>query len=587
MTTAVGGGSQFVDLGELVGEVRSGDRIGVGGALLTRLPLAALHALARSGAKNLTYASWGGGIPLEILLGAGAVDRIVFCFSSLDIFGLAPLFRRALEEKSVEVEELPAYAFTARLEAALQNVPFMPFRLPGGSDLLMADAIETHLDEATGERDIGFAPRLDLDCFLMHAQRADEAGNVEVSGARGMDTTAAFASHKVLATVEEVVPVGSLGSLRHSFVIPRHFVRAIAVVPHGAYPTSCLPFYTADFAALADLTSSSPPRELPLAAPAVLHRIRDAATLGVDRVRDAVHEMASTRDEAAPDPAIASVDELMVCWLARQFDDESICSAGAVSPLAVTSYLLAKATHAPNLTIFMTSGGLLDVALRPMLLSLGEALDTATAAVQCGGEDSYRWYYQQGRVSYEVVTSAQIDRHARTNNISVTSPSGRTVRLPGQGGMADVADLHQNFLLYLTRQSPLSLVDSVEHVSASRCLHDPDARRRAGLRPGSVGLITNLGVFGFDGTRSELVLETLHPGVTLEEMRGAMGFDPVLAKEIGVTDGPSPETLACLRKEVDPLGIRRLEFAPAKDRSALLSACIESERQLVERALRR
>ncbi|MCU1495255.1 MAG: Glutaconate CoA-transferase subunit [Acidimicrobiaceae bacterium] len=586
MTAAVGGVSRIVGLDELVGVVRSGDRIGVGGALLTRLPLGALHALARSGTKNLTYASWGGGIPLEILLGAGAVDRIVFCFSSLDIFGLAPLFRRALEEKSVEVEELPAYAFTARLEAAMQNVPFMPFRLPGGSDVFWTDAFETHLDDATGERDIGFAERLDLDCFLMHAQRADEAGNLEISGARGMDTTAAFAARKVLATVEEVVPVGSLGLLRHSFVIPRHFVEAIAVVPHGAYPTSCLPCYTADFAALADLTASSPPRELPLPAPAVLHRLGEAATLGVDRVRAVVRETAATLDEAVVVPETASIDELMVCWLARQFDDESICSAGAVSPLAVTAYLLAKAMHAPNLTIFMTSGGLLDVALRPMLLSLGEALDTTSAAVQCGGEDSYRWYYQQGRVSYEVVTSAQIDRRARTNNISVTSPSGRTVRLPGQGGMADVADLHQNFLLYLTRQSSLSLVDSVEHVSASRSLHDPDARRRAGLRPGSVGLITNLGVFGFDAARGELVLETLHPGVTLDEMGGAMGFEPLLADGLGETEMPSPEMLACLRDEIDPIGIRRLEFAPAKDRSALLSACIESERELVERALR-
>jgi glutaconate CoA-transferase subunit A len=585
MTAADGSVAKFVGLDDLVAAVHSGDRLGVGGALLTRLPLAALHALARSGITNLTYASWGGGIPLEILLGAGAVDRIVFCFSSLDIFGLAPLFRGALEEKSVEVEEWPAYGFASRLDAALQNVPFMPFRLPGGSDLLVGDAVETHLDDATGERDIGFATRLDLDCFLMHAQRADEAGNIEISGARGMDATAAFAARRVLATVEEIVPVGSLGTLRHSFVIPRHFVEAIAVVPYGAYPTSCLPCYTADFDGLAEVTASSPPRELPPPGRVVLDRIAGAASLTLGRVRAAVRDSAATAAEAGATPVGASIDELMVCWLARQFDDESICSAGAVSPLAVTSYLLAKAMHAPNLTIFMTSGGLLDVALRPMLLSLGEALDTAGAAVHCGGEDSYRWYYQQGRVSYEVVTSAQIDRRARTNNIAVTSPSGRTVRLPGQGGMADVADLHQNFLLYLTRQSPLSLVDSVEHVSAARSLHDPNARRRVGLRPGSVGLITNLGAFGFDATRGELVLETLHPGVTLEDMRGAMGFEPTLAEELGVTDMPSAEMLARLREEVDPIGIRRLEFAPAKERSSLLAACIDAERELIERAL--
>src|SRR6266576_3172952 len=108
-------GAPFVPLPELVAAVADGSRVGVGGALLTRLPLAALHALAARRPRDLTYVSWGGGIPLEILLGAGAVGRIVFCFSSLDIFGLAPLFRRAVEEDRVAIDEWPAFAFTARL----------------------------------------------------------------------------------------------------------------------------------------------------------------------------------------------------------------------------------------------------------------------------------------------------------------------------------------------------------------------------------------------------------------------------------------------------------------------------------------
>ena len=290
-------------------------------------------------------------------------------------------------------------------------------------------------------------------------------------------------------------------------------------------------------------------------------------------------------DGPEPDEPAASTDELMVCWLARRFDNESICSAGAVSPLAVTSYLLAKATHAPGLTIFMTSGGLLDVAARPMLLSLGEALDTSSAAVLCGGEDSYRWYYQQGRVTCEVVTAAQIDRIGRTNNIEVTSPSGRRVRLPGQGGMADVADLHRDFILYLTRQSTLTLVESVERTSASRSLAGPEARRRAGLVPGDVALITNLGAFVFDPTRGELVLESLHPGVTIEDIRQATGFELTTSVSLHETEPPSASMLRVLRHEIDPLGIRRLEFLPAKERGRLLEECISAEQHLVGKAL--
>ena len=275
----------------------------------------------------------------------------------------------------------------------------------------------------------------------------------------------------------------------------------------------------------------------------------------------------------------------MACWLAAQVENASVCSAGAVSPLASTAYLLAKATYAPDAAIFMTSGGLLDVAVRPALLSLGEALDTASAVAQCGGEDSYRWYYQHGLVTLEAVTVAQIDRRGRTNNITVTTPSGRRVRLPGQGGMADVADLHQNFVLYLTRHSPLTLVESVERVSAARSLFDPAKRRAAGLQPGVVKLVTNLGVFGYEADLGELVLTHLHPGVTLDELRAATGFEPAVAPDLAVTPAPPPELLRVLRTEIDPLGLRRLEFASAKERGELLAACIAAEQELIDQAI--
>ena len=569
----------FVSVEELVAQVNDGDRIGVGGAL----PLTALYALAQRGPRGLEYASWGGGIPLEILLGANAVSKVVFCFSSLDIFGLAPLFRKSLEEGTVTFEEWPAFAFSAGLEAAKQNLPSMPFRMPRGSDLFDHGLHVLRSPDSTPEIEVALAPRRDLDVFLMHAQRVDEAGNVEICGARGMDALAVFAARRVLVTAEEVVPHGALGALKGSFVIPRDVIHSIAIAPFGAYPTSCLPHYIADFDALATITATSPPPRPSSPDPQSVQRLRGAPTISHQRIREAVAELVAER---APDVGPATVDEIMVAWLAQRVTSESICSAGAVSPLAVTSYLLAKATHAPGASIMMTSGGLVDIALRPMLLSLGEALDTSSAALHCGGEDTYRWYYQQGRVSCEVVASAQIDRHARTNNIEVISPKGRRVRLPGQGGMADVADLHQNFILYQTRQSALSFVEDVARVSASRSLHSPEERQRAGLRPGEVHLITNLGCYRFDASVQELVLVSVHPGVTLDEVRDATGFDLKISSELAETSVPSAESLRVLREEVDPLGLRRLEFVPAQDRQQLLRDCIAAEDALIWRALK-
>ena len=96
----------FLDLPDAASLVADGDRLGVGGALFSRLPLALVAELARRQCRDLTYVSWGGGLPLELLLQADAVRKIVFCFSSLDVFGLAPRFRRALEEHPVSYTHL-------------------------------------------------------------------------------------------------------------------------------------------------------------------------------------------------------------------------------------------------------------------------------------------------------------------------------------------------------------------------------------------------------------------------------------------------------------------------------------------------
>jgi glutaconate CoA-transferase subunit A len=279
----------------------------------------------------------------------------------------------------------------------------------------------------------------------------------------------------------------------------------------------------------------------------------------------------------------ATPDEIMVCWLASQFSDDSICSAGAVSPLAVTSYLLAKKTHAPAMTIITSGGAFVDIAARPALLALADPLDYGTSVLHAGGNDTYHLYYQQGFVTHEVVTAAQIDQYAQTNNIAVVSPSGRRIRLPGQGGMGDVANLHVNFLLYLTRHSPLSLVEKVEFSSAARAILTPEERSRCGLKPGKVELVTDLCVFELDQDTRTLVVASVHPHVTLDQVEKQTGFRVKVSRSLRETPMPTPEQLRVLRDEVDPLGLRRLEFVPSRERAALLRDIIAWEEHLIER----
>ena len=216
----------FLDLPAAADLIADGDRIGVGGALFSRLPLALVGELIRRKRRDLTYVTWGGGLPLELLLQADAVRKVVFCFSSLDIFGLAPRFRRALEEGRVEVEELPALAMAQGFEAALQRLPSLPFQLPVGSDILDRSSLTRVSPDPVAGVPVGSAAALHLDSFLLHAQRADTAGNVELTGALGMDLLAPFAARNVVVSVEEIVPAGTLQSERRGHVIPHHFVRS-------------------------------------------------------------------------------------------------------------------------------------------------------------------------------------------------------------------------------------------------------------------------------------------------------------------------------------------------------------------------
>jgi glutaconate CoA-transferase subunit A len=123
---------QILTLDELAQLVPGGIRLGIGGVHLSRLPVALIQKIAALGRRDFTFVSWGGGLPLELLLEAGAVRKLVFCFSSLDIFGLSPRFRKALETNAVEVEEWSALAMIQGLHAAHFNLPEMPFQLPAG-----------------------------------------------------------------------------------------------------------------------------------------------------------------------------------------------------------------------------------------------------------------------------------------------------------------------------------------------------------------------------------------------------------------------------------------------------------------------
>ncbi len=592
--------TKFVSLGELAEQVPSGASIGVGGVHLARLPIALIETVLKLGRKDFTFVSWGGGLPLELFLEGNALRKLVFCFSSLDILGLAPRFRAALETGSVEVEEWSALAMIQGLHAAFYNLPEMPFQIPSGSDLMSkGDFWKQTKSPFTGEM-VGQARRLDVDVALLHAQRADRDGNIEIQGARGIDLSLLGASKEKYFTVEEIVEVGKLGDAPKSYVLPRSFVTAIAHVPKGAYPTSCLPYYTTDYQRLVDYVRTEEQRKKASAvAPPDQKSEKPASGTAADRFKPATDRMeflqraAQVRLRALTPERLArfgqhiasetpyTTDELLAVLLAHEYDNSSVCSVGSVSPLAMVSYLLAKRTHAPGLMLISLNGGFVDVESHPMSLTLAEPLDWQTAKVFWGGDETYHWYYQTGRITHEVITVAQVDMQGRTNNAWIET-KGKRLRLPGQGGMADVTNMHKNFTLYLTRHSPERFVEAVQFCTASRGILRDDERLRAGYQPGKVRLISNLGIFELDIERRRYKLVGIHAGVTLEEIRKQTGGEFLVADALSQTAPPTAEELRLIRQEIDPFAIRRLEFVPSKERLETIEGILNAERALIE-----
>jgi len=576
--------ASILTLDELAALVPGGVRLGIGGVHLSRLPIALIRKVLSGGKKDFVFTGWGGGLPLELFLEANAVRKLIFCFSSLDIFGLSPRFRDACENNKIETEEWSALAMAQALHAAHFNLPEMPFQLPAGSDLMKQGKFWKESTSAFSGEPIGHASRLDIDVLLLHAQRADRDGNIEIQGARGFDLSLLGAAKKVLVTVEEVVDTGMLGATR-AFLLPREFVTAVAAVPWGAHPTSCLPYYSTDYQELLNYvqrrtkaTVSQPERSVSLATDnsARRHFLRDCARIRTPYLTPSIlarHGVNGSRPSW-------TIDELMAACLAREYDNASICSVGSVSPLAMVSYLLAKKTHAPRLTIIALNGGFIDIDFHPMSLTLAEPLQFGSAKVCWGADETYHWYYQQGRITHEVITVAQVDVHGRTNNAWIRS-KGKLLRLPGQGGMADVANLHQHFVLYLTRHSPERFIEAVEFCTASRGLLTDKERKDAGLHPGKVRLISDLGMFELDVPEKRFRLISIHPGVTLDQVRAQTGGSFLTAEPLPQTMPPSEDELRLIREEVDPFGIRQLEFVPGRDRLGLIQRILDAEAGLV------
>jgi glutaconate CoA-transferase subunit A len=239
--------AEIVSLSESVTElVHDGDMVALEG-FTHLIPHAAGHELIRRGARDLTLVRLTPDVIYDQMIGSGCASRLIFSWGGNPGVGSLHRFRDAVEHGwpvPLAIEEHSHAGMAAAYAAGAANLPFGVLRGYAGTDLPAHTPSASWIDcPFTGER-LAAVEALRPDVGIIHAQRADAAGNVQLWGISGVQKETVLASARSLVTVEEIVP--ELTPMHGAVILPGWAVTAVAVAPGGAHPSYAHGYYDRD-----------------------------------------------------------------------------------------------------------------------------------------------------------------------------------------------------------------------------------------------------------------------------------------------------------------------------------------------------
>lgn len=230
----------------VVGALRDGMTIGIGGWGPRRKPMALVREILRSALKDLTVVSYGGP-DVGMLCAAGKVKKLIYGFVSLDAIAVEPWFRRAREAGSIEARELDEGLLQWGLRAAAMRMPFLPTRVGLATDVMTVNPEFRTVRSPYADGELLLAmPALNLDVALLHVDRADRLGNVQTLGPDPyFDEQFARAAARCYVSCEELVErldIAHSAGARFN-IVERSYVTGVVAARFGAHPTSNPPAY--------------------------------------------------------------------------------------------------------------------------------------------------------------------------------------------------------------------------------------------------------------------------------------------------------------------------------------------------------
>jgi len=237
--------------------------------------------------------------------------------------------------------------------------------------------------------------------------------------------------------------------------------------------------------------------------------------------------------------------EMMTVAAARTLRNEDVCFVGIGAPSAACN--LARLTHAPGITLIYESG---TIGTRPSVLPLsigdGDLCDTALTTVSV--PEMFRYWLQGGRITVGFLGGAQIDRYANLNTTVIGPYEKPKTRLPGGGGAPEIAS-HCREIYITMAQNRRAFVDKLDFITSLGHGTGGDHRARLGLKTqGPTRLLTDLCIFAPDPVTREMIVISIHAGVTREQIAANTGWEVRYAANAGVTPPPTREELQVLRE---------------------------------------
>ena len=242
--------------------------------------------------------------------------------------------------------------------------------------------------------------------------------------------------------------------------------------------------------------------------------------------------------------------ELMITIAARTLEDGAVVLVGTGVPVATA--MLAQMTHAPNLTILFEAGGVAPL-LPTMPISVGDSR-TTFKSLKATTMAEIMEFCQAGMVDYCFLGGAQIDKYGNLNSTIIGDDYKKPkTRFPGSGGANDLASLCWRTMV-VTPQNDKRFVVKPDFITTPGYLEGGTSREDSGLplNTGPYRVITDIGVYGYHPETKEMMLISLHPGKTIEDVNANSSFEIVIPENYEMTTEPTDKELEILREKVDP-----------------------------------